>query len=74
MPYRLTESRTARTLKSFIFDQINADGIVYFIFNYSGCMAHCRNQKRLYDASIDVKNQASVALYVDALYAANDIR
>lgn len=63
-----------RTLKSFVFDQINANGIVYFMFNYSGCMAHCRNQKRLHDETNDTKNQSAVALYVDALYAANDIR
>ena len=63
-----------RPLISFIFEQINANGIVYFLLNYKGCVAHCRNQKRLHDEANDPKRQASVAQYVDALYAAGDIK
>jgi hypothetical protein len=37
-------------------------------------MAHCRNQKRLYDEANDPVRQAEVARYVDALYDAGDIK
>jgi hypothetical protein len=63
-----------RKLKSFIREQIAANGIIYFVFNYSGCIAHCRNQKRLWDEAHDPIRQAQVARYVDALYAAGDIK
>jgi hypothetical protein len=63
-----------RTLNSFILEQIAANGIIYFVFNYRGCIAHCRNQKRLWDEAHDPIRQAQVARYVDALYAAGDIK
>jgi hypothetical protein len=63
-----------RTLNSFIREQIVANGIIYFVFNYSGCIAHCRNQKRLWDEAHNPIRQAQVARYVDALYAAGDIK
>jgi hypothetical protein len=63
-----------RKLRSFILDQLRADGIVYFVFNYSACMAHCRNQKRLHDQANDPVRQAEIARYVDALYDAGDIK
>ena len=63
-----------RTLNSFIRDQIRSDGIVYFILNYKGCVAHCRNQKRLWDAENDPVEVAKTRRYVDALHDAGDIR
>lgn len=63
-----------RKLRSFIFDQIRANGIIYFMLNYRVCMAHCRNQKRLYDEANDPVRQAEIARYVDALYDAGDIK
>lgn len=63
-----------RTLKSFIIEQIRANGVIYFALNYSGCIAHCRNQKRLWDRANDPKIQSQVARYVDALYDAGDIK
>jgi hypothetical protein len=63
-----------RTLNSFIFEQICANGIIYFALNYGGCIAHCRNQKRLWDQANDPAIQAQVARYVDALYDAGDIK
>jgi hypothetical protein len=63
-----------RKLRSFIFDEIRADGIIYFMLNYRACVAHCRNQKRLYDEANDPVRQAEIARYVDALYDAGDIK
>lgn len=63
-----------RSLNSFILEQICANGIIYFIINYSACIAHCRNQKRLYDEANDPERQAQIARYVDALYDAGDIK
>ena len=61
-------------MNKHILDQIRADGIIYFLFNFKGCMAHCANQKRLADNSNNVVRQAAIARYVDALYDAGDIR
>ena len=44
------------------------------MLNYRACMAHCHNQKRLYDEANDPVRQAEVARYVDALYDAGDIK
>ena len=63
-----------RKLSGFILEQIQANGIIYFALNYRACVAHCRNQKRLYDEANDPVRQASVARYVDALYDAGDIK
>ena len=63
-----------RTLRSFILAQIQADGIIYFVFNYRDCMSHCRNQKRLHDEANDPVLQEQIARYVDLLYAAGDIK
>jgi len=63
-----------RNLNSFVIEQIQADGIFYFVFNFKGCMKHCRNQKRLWDEANDSTHQASVALYVDLLYSAGDVK
>ena len=57
-----------------ILDQVRTDGIIYFIFNFKACMAHCANQKRLADDRNDPVRQAAIARYVDALYEAGDIR
>lgn len=62
-----------RTLRFFIIQQIQANGIIYFVLNYRGCMAHCRNQKRLYDEANDPERQAAIARYVDALYEAGEL-
>ena len=62
------------TLHAFIRAQIRSDGIVYFILNFRGCMAHCRNQKRLWDAENDPAQRELTARYVDALYRAGDIK
>jgi hypothetical protein len=62
-----------RTLRFFIIQQIQANGIIYFVLNYRGCMAHCRNQKRLYDEANDPERQAAIARYVDALYDAGEL-
>lgn len=64
----------SRPLRSFIVEQIRANGIIYFALNYSDCVAHCRNQKRLWLEANDPVRQAEVARYVDALYAAGDIK
>jgi hypothetical protein len=63
-----------RPLRSFVFEEIRADGVIYFVLNYRECMAHCRNQKRLWDEANDPERQAAVARYVDALYDAGDIK
>jgi hypothetical protein len=63
-----------RNLNSFIRAQIAADGIIYFVFNYSRCVAHCHNQKRLWDESNDPIRKAAIARYVDALYDAGDLK
>ena len=63
-----------RTLNSFILEQIRANGIVYFVFNYRACVAHCRNQKQLWDEATDPVRQAAVARLVDALRDAGDIK
>jgi hypothetical protein len=63
-----------RTLNSFILEQIRANGIVYFALNYGACVAHCHNQKRLWDEANDPVRQAAVARYVDALRDAGDIK
>ena len=62
-----------RTLRFFIIQQIQANGIIYFVLNYRGCMTHCRNQKRLYDEANDPERQAAIARYVDALYDAGEL-
>jgi hypothetical protein len=62
------------TLNYFIRHQIRIDGLWYFIRNYRACIAHCKNQKRLYDESQDRDRQEAVKRYVDALYAAGDVR
>jgi hypothetical protein len=74
--YRQTKGTHAMTrkLNSFIREQIAANGIIYFVLNYRACIAHCRNQKRLWDEAHDPIRQAQVARYVDALYAAGDIK
>jgi hypothetical protein len=61
-------------MKPFILAQIRADGILYFLLNYSECMAHCKKQKRLQDERNDPVRQAAIARYVDALYEAGDLR
>jgi hypothetical protein len=74
---RNSKARTknmTRTLNSFIIEQIRANGVIYFALNYSGCIAHCRNQKRLWDRANDPAIQSQVARYVDALYDAGDIK
>lgn len=63
-----------RTLNSFILEQIQANGIVYFLLNCRACVAHCRNSKRLYDEANDPVRRAEVDRYVDALYDAGDIK
>jgi len=55
-----------------ILNQIRADGLVYFLFHFKSCMAHCANQKRLADNAKDTIRQAAIARYVDALYDAGD--
>jgi hypothetical protein len=62
------------TLRDCIVDQIRANGIIYFVLNFKGCVAHCRNQQRLYMEANDPIRQAEVARYVDLLYAAGDIK
>jgi hypothetical protein len=61
-------------MKQHILDAIRADGLVYFIFHFKYCMAHCRNQKRLADNAKDPIRQAAIAKYVDALYANADLK
>jgi hypothetical protein len=61
-------------MKKYILDQVRTDGLVYFVFNFKACMAHCANQKRLADNAKDSIRQAAIARYVDALYEAGDIR
>ena len=63
-----------RSLQSFVLEEIRADGIIYFVLNWRACMAHCRNQKRLWDEANDPVRQAEIARYVDALYDAGDIK
>jgi hypothetical protein len=63
-----------RNLLSFILEQIQANGMIYFVLNYRACAAHCRNQKRLWDEANDPVRQAEVARYVDALRDAGDIK
>jgi hypothetical protein len=57
-----------------ILDQVRADGIIYFLLNMRGCLAHCANQKRLADNAKDPIRQAAISQYVDALFEAGDIR
>ena len=61
-------------MKKHILDQVSTDGIIYFIFNFKACMAHCANQKRLADDRNNSVRQAAIARYVDALFEAGDIR
>ena len=61
-------------MKKHILDQVRTDGIIYFVFNFKACMAHCANQKRLADNAKDSVRQAAIARYVDALFEAGDIR
>lgn len=68
------QTYTQRPLRAFVLDQIRANGIIYFVLNFKGCMAHCRNQQRLWIEANDPEQQAAVARYVDALYAAGDIK
>lgn len=68
------QTNTQRPLQTFVLDQIRANGIIYFVLNYSGCVSHCRNQKRLWDEANDPIRQSAVAQYVDLLYAAGDIK
>lgn len=68
------QNYTPRPLRSFIFDQIRANGIIYFMSNYSDCIAHCSNQKRLHHAMNCPIEQAKTACYVDALWRAGDIK
>lgn len=68
------QTNTQRPLQAFVLDQIRANGVIYFAMNFKGCVAHCRNQKRLWDEANDPIRQAAVARYVDALYDAGDIK
>jgi hypothetical protein len=68
------QTYTLRPLRAFVLDQIRANGIIYFVLNYQGCMSHCRNQQRLWREANNPEQQAAVAQYVDALYDAGDIK
>lgn len=68
------QTNTQRPLRAFVLDQIRANGAIYFVLNFKGCIAHCRNQKRLWDEANDPERRAAVARYVDLLYAAGDIK
>ncbi len=63
-----------RSLISFVVEEIRADGIVYFLLNYKGCIQHCKNQKRLYEERTDPTKVEQTKRYVDALYQAGDIK
>jgi hypothetical protein len=57
-----------------ILNQIRADGLVYFLFHFKRCIAHCANQKRLADQANDPIRQAAITKYVAALYVNGDLK